>query len=76
VKQVVHPEVDAVSVADAAKLLFVSRLHVVKLLEQGKLKLHHKSGNDRFITKSSLLAYQAQQRAAARAYQTSAGENE
>jgi hypothetical protein len=76
VKQVAQPEVDAVSIADAAKLLFVSRLHVVKLVEQEKLKLHHKSGNDRFITEPSVLAYQAQQRVTARVYQASIGDNE
>jgi hypothetical protein len=32
---------DFMSIADAARLLFVSRSHVVKLAEQGKLKLHH-----------------------------------
>jgi len=66
---------DFMSIADAAKLLFVSRPHVLKLLEQGKLKLHHIAGNHRFVEKASVLAYQADQRAAVRAYQAStAGE--
>ncbi|CAL8477108.1 helix-turn-helix transcriptional regulator [Caballeronia sp. S22] len=65
-----------ISTADAAKLLFVSRPHVVKLVEQGKLKLHHKMGSNLFLTKSSVLRYQADQQAAARTYQTSASEEE
>ena len=66
---------DFMSTADAAKLLFVSRPHVLKLLEQGKLKLHHKTGNNRFVGKASVLAYLAEQRAALKAYQAStAGE--
>lgn len=66
---------DFMSIADAAKLLFVSRPHVLKLLEQGKLKLHHITGNHRFVEKVSVLAHQAGQRAAAKAYQAStAGE--
>ncbi|CAB3739434.1 hypothetical protein LMG22037_06285 [Paraburkholderia phenoliruptrix] len=71
------PDADGfMSTADAAKLLFVSRPHVMKLLEQGKLKLHHKAGNTRFLTTTSVLAYQAHLRAAAKAYQASAGDNE
>lgn len=50
---------DFMSTADVAKLLFVSRPHVVKLLEQGKLKLPHKTGNDQFVMKASVLDYQA-----------------
>ncbi|MFM0629832.1 helix-turn-helix domain-containing protein [Paraburkholderia xenovorans] len=64
------------STADAAKLLFVSRPHVVKLLQRGKLKLHHKTGNNRFVTKASVLDYQADQRAAAKAYQDSTTDEE
>ncbi|MEC5407139.1 helix-turn-helix domain-containing protein [Paraburkholderia sp. MPAMCS5] len=67
---------DFMSTAEAAKLLFVSRPHVVKLLKQDKLKLHHKAGNIRFLTKASVLAYQAHQRAAEEAYQASTGDNE
>lgn len=66
---------DFMSIAEAAKLLFVSRPHVLKLLEQGKLKLHHEAGNNRFVVKASALAYQADLRAAEKAYQASgAGE--
>jgi excisionase family DNA binding protein len=65
---------DFMSTADAARLLFVSRPHVVKLVEQGKLKLHHKTGNNLFVLKASVLGYQADQEAAVRTYQTSAGE--
>ncbi|MDR6467555.1 hypothetical protein J2777_001248 [Paraburkholderia graminis] len=64
------------SIAGAAKLLFVSRRHLVTLLEQGKLKLHHGAGNNLFVTKSSVLAYQNHQRAAVNAYQASAPDNE
>ncbi|MFP3549135.1 helix-turn-helix domain-containing protein [Paraburkholderia sp. SIMBA_049] len=64
------------SIADAAKLLFVSRPHLVKLLEEGKLELHRGVGNNRFVTKSSVLAYQEHQRAAVIAYQVSATDNE
>lgn len=67
---------DFMSTADAAKLLFVSRSHVLKLLEQGKLKLHHKTGNNRFVMRASVLDYQADQRAAAKAYRTSTADEE
>ncbi|WOD17126.1 helix-turn-helix domain-containing protein [Paraburkholderia kirstenboschensis] len=67
---------DFMSIAEVAKLLFVSRAHVVKLLVQGKLKLHHKTGNNQFVMKASVLNYQAEQRAAAKAYQASTPEEE
>ncbi len=67
---------DFMSTADAAKLLFVSRPHVVKLLEQGKLKLHHTTRNNRFLTKASVLAYQAHLDAAAKVYQASTTDEE
>ncbi|MFM0039332.1 helix-turn-helix domain-containing protein [Paraburkholderia strydomiana] len=67
---------DFMSIADAAKLLFVSRPYLVKLLGEGKLKLHSGAGNNRFVTKSSVLAYQEHQRAAVIAYQASATDNE
>lgn len=73
------PRADAdefMSTADAAKLLFVSRPYVVKLIEQGKLKLHHKTGNNRFVTTASVLNYQTNQQAAAEAYQASAADEE
>ncbi|WP_162067997.1 excisionase family DNA-binding protein [Burkholderia sp. THE68] len=47
------------STTDAAKLLFVSRPHVVKLLAQGKSSFTTKLGKSRFLTKASVLAYQA-----------------
>lgn len=59
------------STGEAAKLLFVSRRYVVKLLEQGRLKLHHKTGNNRFVTKASALKFQSDQRAAVKRYQAS-----
>jgi excisionase family DNA binding protein len=61
------------SIADAAKLLFVSRPHVLKLLEQGKLELHQETGNNQFVTEASLRSYQADQRAREQGYQASAG---
>jgi len=67
---------DFMSIADAARLLFVSRSRVVKLVEQGKLKLHHKTGSNLFVVKASVLGYQADRQAAVTAYQTSAGEEE
>ncbi|MGY6255513.1 helix-turn-helix domain-containing protein [Paraburkholderia caledonica] len=66
---------DFMSIADAAKLLFVSRRHLVKLLDDGKLELLRGVGNNRFVTKSSVLAYQEHLRAAVDAYQASAGDN-
>jgi excisionase family DNA binding protein len=67
---------DLMSTAEAAALLFVSRPHVVKLLEQGKLKLHHKTGNNRYVTRTSVLHYQAVCQTAAKAYRTSASDEE
>jgi excisionase family DNA binding protein len=62
---------DFMSIAEAAKLLFVSRQYVVKLLEQGQLKLHHKTRNNRFVTKTSVLNFQVNQRAAVKRYHAS-----
>ncbi|MFM0002103.1 excisionase family DNA-binding protein [Paraburkholderia dipogonis] len=62
---------DFMSTGEAAKLLFVSRRYVVKLLQQGRLKLHHKTGNNRFVTKASTLKFQSDQRAAIKRYQAS-----
>jgi excisionase family DNA binding protein len=64
------------SVADAAKLLFVSRSHVLKLIEQGKLELHHKPGTDLFVSEASLRGYQANHEAAVQTYQASAADEE
>ena len=69
-----HSRVDSdefLSTVEAAKLLFVSRPHVVKLVDQGKLKLHHKTGNNRFVTKASVFAYQLVQQASVAAYHAS-----
>lgn len=62
---------DFMTTAEAAKMLFVSRPHVVKLIDQGQLKLHHITGNNRFVTKDSVLAYQIAQQAAVAAYRAS-----
>ncbi|WP_321797601.1 hypothetical protein [Caballeronia sp. J97] len=67
---------DFLSIAEAATQLFVSRPNISKLLEQGKLELHHESGIDRFVTKASVLDYRAARNAAADAYQASASGEE
>ncbi|WP_322046626.1 helix-turn-helix domain-containing protein [Paraburkholderia sp. J67] len=59
------------SIAEAATLLFVSRPHVMKLVERGQLKLHHKTGNNCFLTKTSVLEYHAARQDAAKAYNAS-----
>lgn len=64
------------STADAAKLLFVSRPHIVKLVEQGKLELHHVTGQTRFVKTESVLAYQKARQTATAAYQSTAGQEE
>ncbi|MFK0378360.1 excisionase family DNA-binding protein [Pandoraea sp. NPDC090278] len=60
------------STTDAAKVLFVSRSHILKLIDQDKLKLHHVTGNNRFVRTDSVQAYQADQQAAIEAYQAAA----
>lgn len=64
------------SIADAARLLFVSRPHVLTLLEQGKLELHHKTGDNQFVSAASLRGYQANQQAAVQAYRASTADEE
>jgi hypothetical protein len=64
------------SVADAAKLLFVSRPFVRKLIEQGRLEVHHKTADDEFIMLASVLRYQADQEAARQRYQDFGGRGE
>lgn len=59
------------STAQAAKFLFVSRPHVVKLIEQGKLRIHHKTADNCFVTTVSVLAYQTTQQEAMTAYNAS-----
>ncbi|MFP3604381.1 helix-turn-helix domain-containing protein [Paraburkholderia sp. SIMBA_053] len=66
-----HDTDDFLSIAEAATLLFVSRPHISKLLEQGKLELHHEKGSDRFVTKASVLEYWATREAAVEAYKAS-----
>ena len=46
-----------ISTAEAARLLFVSRPHVVKLIDEGTLPLHHRTGQNRFVLKADALAY-------------------
>ena len=66
-----HDTRDFLSIAEAATLLFVSRTHISKLMEQGKLELHHQQGSDRFVTKVSVLEYWAARQAAVQAYNAS-----
>ncbi len=58
------------STTEIAKLLFVSRPHVVKLIDQDKLELHHITVSNRFVRRDSVFAYQAGQQAAIEAYHT------
>jgi excisionase family DNA binding protein len=57
-----------ISTAEAAKLLFVSCPHVVKLIEEGALRVHHVIGQNRFVLTSSVLTYKAKKEADAKAY--------
>jgi excisionase family DNA binding protein len=71
-----HDTDDFLSISEAATLLFVSRPHISKLLEQGELALHHDEGNDRFVTKASVLKYWATREAAIEAYNASTSDEE
>jgi len=71
-----HDADDFLSISEAAALLFVARPHISKLLEQGKLELHHEKGNDRFVTKVSVLKYWATREAAVEAYNASTSDEE
>ncbi|MFM0719899.1 helix-turn-helix domain-containing protein [Paraburkholderia strydomiana] len=71
-----HETDDFMSIAEAATLLFVSRRHISKLLEQGELELHHEEGSDRFVAKASVLKYRAAHEAAIEAYNASTSEGE
>lgn len=66
-----HDTRDFLPIAEAATLLFVSRTHISKLMEQGKLELHHQLGSDRFVAKVSVLEYWAARQAAVQAYNAS-----
>lgn len=59
---------EVMSTSEAAKLLFVSRPHVVKLIEEGKLPLHHITGRNRFLRKADVLEYKAKKMAEATAF--------
>jgi excisionase family DNA binding protein len=71
-----HETDDFMSIAEAATLLFVSRSHILKLLEQGELELHHEEGNDRFVTKASVLKHWVTREAAIEAYNASTSDGE
>ncbi|AJF00178.1 hypothetical protein SG18_21965 [Pandoraea apista] len=64
------------STADAAKMLFLSRAHVAKLIDQGKLKLHHITASNRFVRRDSVLTYQADQQIGIEAYHDAASDEE
>jgi hypothetical protein len=64
------------STADAAKFLFLSRLHLARLIDQGVLKIHHKIRHNSFVTMASVLAYQATLRAAITEYNAATGDEE
>jgi excisionase family DNA binding protein len=62
------PNDEVISTSEAARLLFVSRPHVVKLIEEGKLPLHHITGQNRFLLKGDVLSYKAAKQAEAKAF--------
>ena len=59
---------EIVSTLEAAAILFVSRPHVVKLIDEGLLSLHHRVGRRRFVRKADVLAYKERKRADAKAW--------
>ena len=64
------------STTEVSKLLFISRPHVLKLIDQGKLKIHHKTGRTLYVMMASVLAYRVAQQKAVAAYQASSGGDE
>jgi excisionase family DNA binding protein len=59
---------EIISTSDAAKLRFVSRPHVVELIEEGKLPLHHMTGQNRFVRKADVLDYRTKKQVDAKAF--------
>ena len=59
---------EIVSTSEAAAILFVSRVHVLKLIDDGLLPLHHRVGKHQFVRKADVLAYKAQKLAEAKAW--------
>src|ERR1700754_5211612 len=59
---------EVISTSETAKLLFVSRPHVVKLIEEGKLPLHHITGQNLFLRKADVFEYKAKKKAEAKAF--------
>lgn len=47
------------STSDAAKLLFVSRSHVIKLVEEGKLRLYQAAGQGQSLRRSRVQEYKS-----------------
>ncbi|WP_207000781.1 excisionase family DNA-binding protein [Trinickia mobilis] len=59
---------EIISTSEAAKLLFVSHPHVLKLIEEGKLPLHHVTGQNRFLRRVDVLDYKAKKKVEAGAF--------
>lgn len=59
---------EIVSTTEAAAMLFVPRLHVMKLIDEGLLPLHHRVGKQRFVRKADVLVYKERKRAEAKAW--------
>lgn len=66
---------EVVSTAEAAAILFVSRQHIVKLIDAGMLPLHHVSGGQRFVRKADALAYKEKKLVEAEAWLASQSED-
>ncbi|MFL9959075.1 helix-turn-helix domain-containing protein [Paraburkholderia nemoris] len=62
------PDEETISAAEAAKLLFVAKVHLERLIDNGTLPLHHGTGFERFVRKADVLAYKARKHAEARAF--------
>ncbi|MFT4503154.1 helix-turn-helix domain-containing protein [Caballeronia sp. 15711] len=56
------------STKDAAVMLFVSPLHITKLIDEGLLPLHHHVGKFLFVRKADVLAYKERKRLEARVW--------
>lgn len=66
---------DVVSIAEAAAMLFVSRQHVMKLIDGGLLPLRHRVGKNRRICKADVLAYHERKLAEVKAWLSSQTED-
>jgi excisionase family DNA binding protein len=50
---------ELLDIAEAARLLFVSKFQVERLIDDGKLPSHHSSGQSRFVRRSDVVAYKS-----------------